>query len=180
MKKFRKFVAVAMIAVMGFAMTGCVGSFALTNKVLDWNKGLGNKFVQEIVFLGFHIIPVYPITIFGDAIILNLIEFWTGSNPVALNEGVNQIEMNGQMYTVNIAEDHITILDESGTLVNDLRFNNNDNTWYSVFDGKVEKLMTINENTVQIYSQNNVVEIEHSNMSPKTALMAASGYVAVK
>ncbi|MGI6477974.1 MAG: DUF3332 domain-containing protein [Salinivirgaceae bacterium] len=180
MKKIRKFVAVAMIAVMGFTMSGCIGSFALTNKVLDWNKGLGNKFVQEVVFLGFHIIPVYEVTIFLDAVILNLVEFWTGGNPMALNEGVNQVEMNGQMYTVNVAEDHITIHNESGTLINDLRFDNNDNTWYSVIDGNVEKLMTINDNTVQIYSKNNVVEVDHSSMSPKTALMAASGFVAVK
>ena len=40
MKKIRKFVAVAMIAVMGFTMSGCIGSFALTNKVLDWNRVL--------------------------------------------------------------------------------------------------------------------------------------------
>ena len=65
-------------------------------------------------------------------------------------------------------------------MINDLRFDNNDNTWYSVIDGNVEKLMTINDNTVQIYSKNNVVEVDHSSMSPKTALMAASGFVAVK
>ena len=62
-EKIRKFVAVAMIAVMGFTMSGCIGSFALTNKVLDWNKGLEINLYKKL-FLGFHIIPVYEVTIF--------------------------------------------------------------------------------------------------------------------
>ncbi len=180
MKKIRKFVAVAMIAVMGLAMTGCYGSFALTKKVHSWNGSLGNKFVQEVVFLGFNIIPVYPIATFLDAVILNLVEFWTGSNPMALNQGVNKVEMNGEMFTVNVDSDQITIFNQDGSLVNDLRFNNNDNTWYSVVDGSVQKLMTINENSVQIYSNGNVVELAKSEMSPKTALLAAGGYYASK
>lgn len=30
--------------------SSCIGSFGLWSKLKDWNQGLGNKFVNEIVF----------------------------------------------------------------------------------------------------------------------------------
>ncbi|MEQ9499849.1 MAG: DUF3332 domain-containing protein [Deltaproteobacteria bacterium] len=62
--------------------TGCYGSFALTKKLHTWNGSLGNKFLNTIVFWVLVIIPVYELITLGDAIIFNLIEFWTGSNPL--------------------------------------------------------------------------------------------------
>ena len=63
--------------------SGCIGSFALTDKVLSFNKGLGGIVVQEIVFLAFVIVPVYEISVFLDAVVFNIIEAFTGSNPLA-------------------------------------------------------------------------------------------------
>ena len=62
--------------------TGCIGSFALTNKLLDWNMSIGNKWVNWLVFVCFFILPVY-ITVWGliDLFVINSIEFWTGSTP---------------------------------------------------------------------------------------------------
>jgi hypothetical protein len=64
--------------------SGCIGSFALTNKLLDWNRGIGNKWVNWLVFALFFIIPIYPI-VFGliDLWVINSIEFWTGNTPLA-------------------------------------------------------------------------------------------------
>ncbi|RKH03595.1 DUF3332 domain-containing protein [Corallococcus sp. CA053C] len=68
--------------------TGCFGSFKLTQKIWQFNKGIsGNKFVQWLVFLVFVVVPVYEIGAFVDAIVVNSIEFWTGSNPVSSVEG---------------------------------------------------------------------------------------------
>lgn len=69
---------------------GCYGSFNLTKKVYGWNGSLSNVVVRELVFLGMLIIPVYEVSLFIDAVILNLIEFITGSPPVSargLGEG---------------------------------------------------------------------------------------------
>ena len=63
--------------------SSCIGSFGLWSKLKDWNQGLGNKFVNEIVFLAFHIVPVYEVAILSDVLVLNSIEFWSGSNPIA-------------------------------------------------------------------------------------------------
>ncbi len=82
----RRLAALSLIVALAVPQSGCIGSFRLTNKVLDWNRGLGSIVVQEIVFLLFVIIPVYGATVFVDAVILNLIEAFTGSNPMAAGE----------------------------------------------------------------------------------------------
>lgn len=68
--------------------TGCFGSFKLTQKIWQFNKGIsGNKFVQWLVFLVFVVVPVYEIGALVDALVVNSIEFWTGSNPVSSVQG---------------------------------------------------------------------------------------------
>ena len=59
MKKKTITVAVALCLSAAMLMPSCIGSFALTNKVLDWNRQVGNKFVNELVFFAFWILPVY-------------------------------------------------------------------------------------------------------------------------
>ena len=67
MKKSIKMAAVLLSACV--MMSSCIGSFELTNKVKDWNMSIGNKFVNEVVFLAMHIVPVYEITIFADILV---------------------------------------------------------------------------------------------------------------
>lgn len=76
------------------ALTGCFGSFALTKKAYDFNKGLGDKWIQWVVFL---VIggPVAGITFTVDALVLNSIEFWTGSNPVATGDTYHETDAQG-------------------------------------------------------------------------------------
>jgi hypothetical protein len=62
---------------------GCWGSFNLTGRVHDWNGSFGSKWVSWLVFLAFIILPVYEITILVDALVINTIEFYSGSNPVS-------------------------------------------------------------------------------------------------
>jgi len=62
---------------------GCYGSFALTKKVYKFNGSIGNKWLKSLLFWGMMILPVYELSGTVDIIVLNLLEFWTGSNPVA-------------------------------------------------------------------------------------------------
>lgn len=73
----------ALLLAAAFMMSSCIGSFQLTNKVKDWNESLGDKFINEVVFLAFHIVPVYEICIFADQVVFNSVEFWTGERLVA-------------------------------------------------------------------------------------------------
>jgi hypothetical protein len=63
-------------------LAGCYGSFNLTRKVWKFNGGVGDKWVNELVFLVLNVVPVYGVAGFVDAVIVNSIEFWTGNNPV--------------------------------------------------------------------------------------------------
>ncbi|WP_338021350.1 DUF3332 family protein [Aquimarina longa] len=63
----------------------CLGSFSAFNGLKDWNNDLtDNKFVNNLVFLGLNIIPFYGLFFFGDVIVFNIIEFWSGSNRIYL------------------------------------------------------------------------------------------------
>ena len=101
MKKNKLNMTMAITLAATLCFSSCIGSFSLTNKVLSWNGGVGNKFVNELVFIAFHIIPVYEATVFVDLIVLNSVEFWTGSSPIA-QESTKEVKgENGDIYLVN-------------------------------------------------------------------------------
>lgn len=79
----RVIAAILIGAVLVLSFTACFGKFQATRTVYGWNDSLGNKWVKTLVFWAFSIIPVYMVVGLVDAIIFNLIEFWTGQNPIA-------------------------------------------------------------------------------------------------
>lgn len=110
MKKYKIAVAAILLAVASMTFTSCVGSFAMTNKVLSWNKQVGNKFVNELVFFAFWILPVYEVTSLADLLVINSIEFWSGTNPmtastktVDTDHGRYLIDCDGKGYTITLA-----------------------------------------------------------------------------
>ena len=68
-------------------LSGCFAGFHLTQKVYQFNDDVSeNKWVDEVVFLGLNIVPVYGLATFADAIVFNSIEFWTGKNVISLDD----------------------------------------------------------------------------------------------
>lgn len=62
-------------------LTGCYGSFPLTRAVYGFNGDITQyDLVHTVVFWVFVIVPVYEVAMIVDAIIPNLIEFWTGKD----------------------------------------------------------------------------------------------------
>lgn len=107
MRKIRISVAAILIAGTSLVFTSCIGSFGLTNKVLSWNRSIGSKFVNELVFIAFWILPVYEVTALADVLVVNSIEFWSGTNPltastkvVDTDHGRYLIACDGKGYTV--------------------------------------------------------------------------------
>ena len=77
----RKFAtkSILALALCGLTLSSCIGSFGLTNSVLNWNKGLSSsKFINELVFIV--ISPAYAICSMADLFVLNAVEFWTLKN----------------------------------------------------------------------------------------------------
>ena len=83
MKKFNLKLAATIMICGAFLFSSCIGSFGLHTKLRQWNEGISNKFVIELVFIAFNIIPVYGVCYLADALVINSIEFWSGSNPMA-------------------------------------------------------------------------------------------------
>ena len=65
--------------------SACFGSFNATRKLWMFNRDVSkNKFAQELVFLGMNIIPVYGVGALVDVVGANLVEFWSGTNPISM------------------------------------------------------------------------------------------------
>jgi hypothetical protein len=135
--------------------SSCIGSFSLWNKVLRWNQHIDNKFVNELVFICLHIVPVYEIAGFIDAVVLNTIEFWSGTNPMTANVGKTQTIFgnDGKQYLVKTLKDGYDITKPNGEIVN-FTYNKSDNAWYMNAKGKKAELFKFNnDGTAQITLQ---------------------------
>ncbi len=74
---------IAFVAALAVLLSACTGSFTLTGKVYQFNRDIDDQWMEEVVFLGLCIIPVYEIALIADAVIFNSVEFWTGENLIA-------------------------------------------------------------------------------------------------
>ena len=62
---------------LGIAGSSCLGPDRLYNSVKNWNAELSTvDAVNEIVFIGLMIIPVYGFAWIGDVLIINTIDYW--------------------------------------------------------------------------------------------------------
>jgi len=88
-----RFIALTMALALAASMsTACIGKFALVGKVrkfnLDFNEG---RWERELLFFAFYVIPVYPFSGMIDILIINSIEFWTGTNPLSNEPSVTPV-----------------------------------------------------------------------------------------
>ena len=92
-----------------FSLQGCYGSFGLTKKLYTWNGSIKNKWVKELVFF-VAALPVYGLAILVDTIGTNLIEFWTGSNPVASGNTFDKTYANGvKVHAEKLADGRLSV-----------------------------------------------------------------------
>lgn len=87
-KSFLKHLSVYVMLIATLPLlTGCFGRFPLTRAVYDVNDGIGERFdadhtgqelIKSVVMWAFVIVPVYGGAMFLDALVFNLVEFWTG------------------------------------------------------------------------------------------------------
>lgn len=132
--------------------SSCIGSFALFNKVKTWNQGVGNKFVNELVFVAFHILPVYEIVYLADILVINSIEFWSGENPVASVGEVKKVKGENGDYLVETLENGYSIVNEENNGSMELLYNKDTNIWSVASDEVNTDLIKINEDgTAQLY-----------------------------
>lgn len=151
----KKIAIKVMIVLMAGTMTmsSCIGSFGLFNKLLSWNQSISNKFVNEVVF--FLITPAYGVCCIVDALVLNSVEFWTGSNPIAKTGTTENIwGKDGKMYAVKTLKNGYEITKPTGEKVNFL-FDAEQKVWSMEADGQQTQLFRYNEDgTIEAFLPN--------------------------
>ncbi|MCL2182888.1 MAG: DUF3332 domain-containing protein [Chitinispirillia bacterium] len=139
-KKLVCLATIAAVSITGVISTGCYGKYALFNKIVKAYGSLGNKWISSLVhLLTAHV--VLGFCVFADFLIFNTIEFWTGSNPLAMGDtyeetaedgtriaaqkngdgtlSVNMYDPNGNTSSFKLARDGnmIRVFDNDGNII---------------------------------------------------------------
>lgn len=144
----KSFIPVMMLCLAGCSLMtqSCIGSFELSNKLLTWNRQISNKVVNELVFFAFWVLPVYEVSCLADVLVLNSIEFWSGSNPVA--SGTRRVKGNDADYLVKADKKGYTITNETDGSIVRLDFKASDRSWNIVMpDGQKTTILSFVDDT---------------------------------
>lgn len=168
MKKFTKPILVAVLSiVLIVSMFGCFGNFALTRKVYNWNASVGDKFVNNLVFWALLWIPVYSAASTIDLLILNTIEFWTGTNPMAMKaneEVIKYTQADGNTYKITIKQNNIKVEEVIGANVGqtlELKYNTENQSWYLNDGVQNVKIATVDGSKLNlIYPSGNTLSVD--------------------
>lgn len=147
-KNFLKTMTIVIASTM--MMSSCIGSFGLFNKVLDWNRNLSYKYVNELLFI--IISPAYAVCGTIDLLVLNSVEFWSGTNPIAKAGHVENVwGRDGKMYAVKTLKNGYEITKPTGDKVL-FTFDAKTQTWSMEGNGIEKELLRFNEDgTVRTY-----------------------------
>lgn len=145
MKKSKTTTIFAIILSGSIFFSSCIGSFGLFNHIKSWNQGISDsKFVNELVFVALHIIPVYEICYLADILVINSIEFWSGSNPLASVGDIKKVKGENGNYLVETLENGYSITKEGEETSLDLIFDKETQTWNAVSEGNSSALLQMN------------------------------------
>ncbi len=74
----------AALCLLGLLTPSCLGPFNAHNSLRNWNAELTDQdWINEVAFIGLHIIPVYGLAYLGDILIFNTVDYWSGDNPIS-------------------------------------------------------------------------------------------------
>lgn len=139
--------------------SSCLGSFNAVRNLKAWNdQATDNEFVNNAIFWGLNIIPVYGLFVAGDVLIFNLLEFWTGSNPVAMVEGETETQIakvKGQKVKMTAQKNQFKIEvlegEKEGKIV-EMLYTPENNTWHAKDGDKLIKLTSFKDGFYMVYT----------------------------
>ena len=124
-RRVGKVVAIVLVDSVGVVFSaGCFGKFQMTRNLYDINRSVKDKYLRSAVTWLF-VIP-YGLTGFLDFAVFNLIEFWSGENPIAAGPQARVYEKGDERAEMTIArEGEATVATigkyRAGSLVSTLR-----------------------------------------------------------
>jgi hypothetical protein len=76
------------VLALGLVGSSCLGPDRVYNSIKQWNADLSDQdWIEELVFLGLTIIPVYPLALFADILVFNTIRYWSGGEDTINDPG---------------------------------------------------------------------------------------------
>ena len=67
----------------GLLSSSCLGPNNAADGLRNWNAKVSDQdWLNELIFVGLWVIPVYPIAWLGDILVFNTIGYWSGENPI--------------------------------------------------------------------------------------------------
>ena len=122
----RKLKVLISVVALGAILNGCFGSFGATRFLWTFNDSFDNKFVKTLIMWCFTIVPAYPLFILADFWVINLIEFWSGSNPVwganyeYTDDGALLVHLeDGDLRVVPVSENRM-LVERDGAVVGEV------------------------------------------------------------
>jgi len=157
-----KKIAIASMLACSILFTSCLGSFSAFNNLKDWNRGAtDSKFLDNLIFWGLTIVPVYPLFFLGDALIFNVIEFWSGSNPIAMKPGESEVQMveyKDNTYKLMASQNRMEVLVVEGPKKGekiDMVYRPDEKSWNAIRpNGEVIKLSSFEEGFYIVHMPN--------------------------
>lgn len=165
----KRYLSVATVAALlcSFSLSSCIGSFRLTNSVIKWNNQVGSKFLNEVVFFAFWVLPVYEVTSLADLLVLNSIEFWSGRNP--MTAGTRIVEVQDATYLIASDENGYTVTNRNTSESYRLDYIRETDSWALNVDGELHPFLTfVDDNRVKVISPDGdfkVVELTESGVA---------------
>lgn len=145
MKKVNVKVAACLLA-GALLYSSCIGSFSLFNSYAKWQCNMTNsKFVNAIV--GFVLMPIVgSVTWIIDWVVLNTIEFWSGTNPMQANIGKTQQVLggDGRYYAVTTTKNGYEVKAPSGE-VSYFTYDKKTDAWTLTQNGETRELFRFNQ-----------------------------------
>ncbi len=137
MKFFKKLIlGVMVLQLLIVSFPSCHGTNVLFTKVHRWNATISDKWLRSTVHLLLWVVPVYEVSLILDIFLLNLLEFWTGSNPLAMDAGTEErqlVDYKGKQYEITARQNRFDLQEiGSGASPNRLAFVYipHDQAWY--------------------------------------------------
>jgi hypothetical protein len=137
--RFGKVVALVLVMSVGIVFSaGCYGKFQLTRSLYEINRSVEDKYLRSAV-TWLLIIP-YGVAGFLDFAVFNLIEFWSGENPIVGGQQTRVYAKGDDRAVIATVERY-----RAGSLVSTLRIRDEGAgtvTSVLVEDGNVSRTMT--------------------------------------
>ncbi|MCK9557827.1 MAG: DUF3332 domain-containing protein [Candidatus Cloacimonetes bacterium] len=150
MDRIVKLVSMALVAIiLTVGVAGCFGNFAATRKVYEFNETFGDKWVNTVMFWVLSIVPVYSVASFADVVLFNTIEFWTGSNPIAMgpnDEVIKYASEDGKNLKITIRQNEVLVEDmDNPENEIELSYKPLEKSWYYQSDNGLVKIASLSE-----------------------------------